>query len=135
LIPILKRSTQLGSAGSADDGRPPGAQPSRQISDFKPASLGPRVSPSYSQVMTGPGRWFHMKDPDGAVYGILFTNDADVLGLIGLTESSGPLLSSGITALRQAFAKGVRTIDQFDYLFGLYGPGSMTGGELADIFP
>lgn len=113
-------------------GDTPPPQQGSKWDDFAPTPDAP--IPNYSQEMTGQGRWFHMRDADGSLYGVLFTNDADVLGLFPVGGTSAPHLRAGLDTLRAAYARGVPATDQFDFLFGAYGPGGMTAGDLQELF-
>ena len=60
---------------------------SAHFEDFRPVETS-APKPNYPQPLTGPGRWFTMRDTDGSLFGVLFTDDRLSLGLIATQDSS-----------------------------------------------
>ena len=104
---------------------------SAHFEDFRPVETS-APKPNYPQPLTGPGRWFTMRDTDGSLFGVLFTDDRLSLGLIATQDSSPPHFAAALDALRAAFAAGVAATDQFEHWLA-QDPSPVTTGDLGPL--
>ncbi len=99
--------------------------------------MGPELAPdqleNYSPVMTGPGRWFVMVAGDGALFGVLWTDDRYALGLLGTEGSDPDHQRAGWDELRRAKAAGYTATETFDTLMAAYEPELYGEGELSQL--
>lgn len=103
-----------------------------QFDDFSP-ELDPGSPEGFSTVMRGRGRWFLWVDTDGSLFGVLWTNDRDALGLLG-TEGTDPAhQQAGMAEIRRAKANGYTPTEVFNIIADVYAPTDAGAGDLAAL--
>lgn len=103
---------------------------SGHFDDFAPSPDSPQTG--YSSVMVGPGRWFLMAN-DQFVFGMLWTNAADAVGLLAVETSDDSAVSAVNAMLDANHAAGVAAADLFDELLSDYPTENYGEGDLADL--
>jgi hypothetical protein len=73
---------------------------------------------SYGSTMAGSGRWFRWVD-DGGTFGIVWTDDRDALGCLGVAGVTPEYQQAAQRVLREGFAAGFSATDQFDRILAL----------------
>lgn len=105
---------------------------SPHFNDFAPEQTTPDV-PEFESSMQGPGRWFVMEDDDGSLFGVLWTDDKDALGLLGTELTSSEHQQAGVAEIRRAKANGYTATETFDTLLTAYAPEGYGEGQLEDL--
>lgn len=88
------------------------------------------VVPEFSPEMTGPGRWFMWVADTGELFGVLWTDDKDALGLLGTEETDPAHQQAGQAEIRRAKANGYTATETFDTLMAAYKPAAYGEGIL-----
>lgn len=104
---------------------------SPHFADFAPEQVSP-VELEFGSSMVGTGRWFVMED-DGSLFGILWTDDKDALGLLGTEETSAAHQQAGMAEIRRAKANGYTATEVFDTFMATYEPDGYGEGRLEDL--
>lgn len=103
---------------------------SKHFDDFAPTPDA--LSAGYSPVMRGQGRWFLMAN-DQVVFGMLWTDDSDALGLLAIESSDPAAVAAVNAAMDENAAAGVPTTDLFDEFLSDYPTEEYGTGNLADL--
>lgn len=94
--------------------------------------MSPVLEGSFSEFsveMVGPGRWFVMSE-DNEMFGVLWTDDKEALGLMGTEKTSSYRQQVGWAEIRRSRANGRSATETFDLLLSEYPSDAYGEGDL-----